>query len=174
MAYLDPFVDDELELDHAWTPDAEKEVHLERLLRLCVITLHVKEMKRRLGPDASPAEMSVEKKTAKAVHNRFSNMYRLWGGDDADITETYLELVQTQGDGEEREEGKGSWLREAAQLDWEKFWSENAVLLNNARVRIATHASKLGYRKDGNRMVNLLSNEFNSIDDILSTEISEQ
>jgi hypothetical protein len=154
MAFLDQFLDGALPTPGEWTPQQETEAATERLQREMTIVHCAMMMKRRLGGDASPQELSADKKIAKMVFNRLLTIYETWGGDK----EGALDAVLAPGE-EEKAEG--------AQINWNEFWEAKKGFLK-AQVRtMAGNAVANNDRKNGNRFANRYTNEYNSIGDVL-------
>jgi hypothetical protein len=163
-AFLEQFVDQGLAPDPEWTPEQEEATQQARLEKLCLITLHAKSIKRRLGGDASPAELTADKKLAKQVHNRFATCYGFYG--EPNDTNT-IEALYAEAETDENQELWQEVTREGAQIDWAKFWLNHALYLKTHIRIVATNAYKLGKKKDGNRLCNRLKNEYEMLNDIL-------
>lgn len=162
-SFLDQFLDVGVKVEPgAWNAVDEEFEQKSRLLRECVVTLHAKSMKRRLGQDASAAELSADKKIGKMVYNRLLTCFLTWGGQEADVTELYQECVSSVDDDESHD-----LIVRGAQLDYDKFWTEKKEFLK-LRVRfVANNAVANNDRKNGNRYANRFVNEYNSVGDVL-------
>lgn len=156
--YAEQYLDTGLELDMAWTHELEAEQQRERLVRLAVMAMHAGQMPRRLGGDATPLELRADKRAHRQVLARLTSVYRLWGGQPADITERYHRELENEG---------SELISAAAQVDWEQWWAANKPKHQEHARRIATHALKLTDRKTANRLIHRLEVEWYTLDDIL-------
>jgi len=172
VAFLDQFLDAGVDVEPGnWTAQQETETAKLRLVQELVTVRHTMNMKRRLGGDASAAELSADKKIAKSVYNRLLTIYETWGGEREDIDRAYsLATGET-----EAQEVDGDWSRmdwaellvEGAQIDWDAFWEAKKWYLKQQVRLMAGNAIANNDRKNGNRLANRYTNEYNSLGDVL-------
>lgn len=161
-SFLDQFLDAGIKPEPGWSYAEEQELQQTRLLDLLVSLLHTKSMKRRLGRDATTAELSTDKKIAKQVYNRLLTIYMVWGGEEANVTEKYAEISSAKRGTKARD-----LLSQGAQIDWDELWNKEKAYLA-LRVRfVANNAIANDQRKIGNIYANRFTNEYNALGDVL-------
>ena len=166
-SFLDQFLDVGVHIEPgAWNATTEVEEQRKRLLDECVSALHAKSMKRRLGQEASPQELSADKKIGKMAYNRLLTAFLTWGGDEADVTEAYQEAVRFADPEVHDEADTHELIVKGAQMDWDKMWEEKKAYLKLHVRFVANNAVANNDRKSGNKFANRLVNEYNSLGDI--------
>jgi hypothetical protein len=177
--FLDQFLDTvQVEPGH-WQARDEEQTQQTRLLCELVSVRHAMEMKRRLGPDASPPELSADKKIAKMVYNRLLTAYETWGADPTNADDVYNLAKQAEREEWEEEEMQmeevfnlkevdlPELLIQGAQIDWDAWWQAKKAFLRQHVRFVANNAVANNDRKNGNRFANRFANEYNSIGDVL-------
>lgn len=153
--YLAQFVDETIPLIDGWTPDKERSMQVERLVPEAALVMYVRDWPGRLNATQhTRAQRSEDKKTSRRVLSRLMMAVHFWGGSLTQVEE-YVKNHQD------------TLVTKAGTLDWAQWWEDHKGPLTRAIVLSATHASKLGYLKDGNRFINALSNEYRQLDDVL-------
>lgn len=137
-----------------WDPDLYAEQQAKRLVALACMAAEASNVKHRLGPDASREELAADKKRSKRMYSSFSQFARQWGADDDDF-------AAHQAQNAEDIKIKG------AQVDWEKFQSNNKSFIQNELRQVATTCIRNGTLKLGNSFCNRLLNEVNVVANVL-------
>jgi hypothetical protein len=150
--FLDQFVDEALEVDMGWTPLAEKVRQVERLAPAIAVMELVRDHPGRI-PESSGREVRrADKLNAKRVQSRLLSQLRRWDGNEEEI-QRYKEDPEVK--------------RQAAQLQWPQWWVDHKTRLTACMRHIATHAKATANARQGNAMVNNLSNEYRTLDEVL-------
>jgi hypothetical protein len=101
---------------------------------------------RRLGQDASAAELARDKKLARRMRHAFLRVLDEWGGDT------------------EMQAGPQDELRRAAAvMQWDAYVQNHQRQLEALRAGVATYAHAAGERKWGNRAVHLFTMELEAV-----------
>ena len=120
-SYFAPWYDPTLETPAGITPkDLEKE-EVERLTKLLSVATAAIEIPRRLGGDATGQELSTDKKRAKRIAHVASQSLKAWGCKKPKLEDA---------------------AREAAIVDWPRWWHDHEVWLNTRRIFIGTWGQK--------------------------------
>lgn len=159
--FLDRFVDPGLELDDEWQPTDETIKQCERLAKGVALMELVRDHPGRLPETAGRERRKADKLNAKRVQARLLNGLKQWWPKDDENRE---ESVRTTIDNWKQHEDIS---REAAQLQWPQWWQVHKVELSNLMRFIATHARAKSKEKEGNSMLNRLSNEYQTLDEVL-------
>lgn len=155
MRFLEQFKDDGLPHDPSWTPDGERSRQLDRLVHPAAVAMLCAEWSGRLAENQyTRQQRSMDKKISRRVTARLTQAIITWGGDAGMVAE-YQQLHVDE------------IRKEAAILDWSKWWADHKVHVTACLRHVATQAVKNGYIKDGNSFCNALSNEYRSLDDVL-------
>lgn len=154
MSYLEQFLDTGIEIDPEFDPQKEAERIWDRLAFEAAYSDLAQAHKRRLGQDATPRELARDKTYAKRNMHGCISLLRAHGLSDGDVSRR-IEVYST--DSEAR--------RVAAQIDWLQQLDSKVIQIRNQQRRIATHCLKNGQIKEGNRLVQRLENELNSMSD---------
>lgn len=97
---------------------------VERLSMLLAVAVTAQEHPRRLGTDATPDELALDKTRAKRIAHSAAQCLKSWGGHPNGTAVDAARL--------------------AAQVNWRNWWNEQQVYLVNRRRYIATWAIKTG------------------------------
>jgi hypothetical protein len=137
MAYLLSHYDADLPVKDEKAAGLAKQER-ERLTRACALIDGVKAIPRRIGAEATGEELAADKKRARRVRWALSQALDSWGGPVRE---------------------KQDVAKEAAQLDWNTWWGEQQVHLNNRIVYIATWGIKRNQERWAKSAVVKLNNE---------------
>lgn len=127
MGLIDDHWDPEGEVAPDWTRESEALRQLARLAEVREVASAAGGMARRLGPEATSADLREDKRTARRVAHYATTMYGLWGGKDGD--------------------GYGSVEEARAQasvLDWGRWLDAQQATVREAQRRIATASKREG------------------------------
>jgi transcription elongation factor GreA-like protein len=100
----------------------------ERLTRQLRTIELIPSIPRRLGADATPKELSDDKRAARRVAFALEQVLRAWGGPT-------------------RRPSKEELMPEAAQLDWKRWWRYEKMCIKHQMRYIATWQSKQDDKK---------------------------
>lgn len=152
--YIEQFVDEGITPTDDFDIDAEQEKHIDRLAFEAAYSFLTRNMKRRLGQDASPRELARDKTYATRNMHGCIGLLKAHGLSGKEIDERMKKYLDD-------EEAK----RIAAQIDWLQHMNVKITDLRNAMRLIATNAVHKGNIKDANRLVLRLENELNTTAD---------
>jgi hypothetical protein len=147
---LESYLDLKLPIPEGVTSSTLAEAEQERLAKLAAIARAVQTFPRRLGTEASPAELSLDKKRAKRIAYVAEKLLSGWGGDPSVLP--------------------GDVQREAAIVDWERWWDEHQIWLETRKHFFATWCYKAGLNGDlawCKSAINRLDNEHNWFENAL-------
>ena len=99
---------------------------VERLGKLLAIATAAQTVSRRLGTDATDDELAADKRRAKRIAHIASQLMVGWS---SKVKTTHIDV---------------SVSKQAATVDWQRWWEEHRVFLINRRMYIATWAVKSG------------------------------
>jgi hypothetical protein len=122
VSFIITYIDLELKVrpdDSAVTLAAAE---IERINKLFNIAKAAQTIPRRLGTEASSLELMIDKQRARRVEHTAKQLLRDWKAQPAE-----LEVV-----------------REAAVVDWMRWWADHRVFLINRQAYIATWCHKYG------------------------------
>lgn len=123
MAYLQQFLDPELEVRTEDTAEQITAEEVERLLKLHAVASAAIRVPRRLGPDANSDELAADTHTSRRIAHVAEQCLKAWGGEvkpGPDVS------------------------REAAQVRWRRWLQEHNVHLVNRMRYVATWQYKTG------------------------------
>lgn len=117
--------DPALEIPADTTTESIAKEEVERLARLTAVAATSVSIPRRLGADASPEELAIDKRRGRRVTHALAQCLGAWnGGPFGDLPET--EAIR----------------QDAAIMLWDRWWEEHQVWLGNRLCFIATWAKK--------------------------------
>ena len=96
----------------------------ERLAKLLAIATAAGAIPRRVGPDATGEELAQDKRRAKRIAHVAGQLLDAWAGPKG------------------RKQAKVEITREAATVDWPRWWEDHQIWLENRRRYIATWSEK--------------------------------
>lgn len=146
-SFLERWNDAGLEVDMGWDPSAYALTQRERISNLALMASHAAEVPRRLGQDATPEELRVDKLISRRVYTRAMSSLINWGTQEVDQGQSAAELEELH--------------RAGAQVIWSKWWEEYRAQMEQELRLVATTALKTGHLKAGNSFCNRLLNELN-------------
>lgn len=162
--FLERWFDAQLELPEGFNfADFEQE-QIERLQKQSLMALAAKAVPRRLGGDASPAELAQDKEICKKLYTRTASAARNWKA-SVPTDATLLDAQGDEGSGEEMEV-----VRQGVQVVWKDWLAEYVAHMQRFLSCVATHAVKEDEIKFGNQICNRLLNELNTIGAIFPPE----
>ena len=124
MSFLAAHYDAELAVSQDDTTRHMEHLERVRLVKALAVVTAAQEIPRRLGADASGEELAADKRRCRRVAHALNQCLTAWGGS------TKIPA------------NKDEVLREAAQLQWDKWWADLDLHLQ-ARIRyIATWQAK--------------------------------
>ena len=123
MSYLAQWYDHSMVISEDDTAESIERAEVQRLAKLLAIAAQVQATPRRLGSDATPEELALDKRRAKRISHVAGQLLTGWGGTS---------------------NSTGDISREAAQVEWRRWWNEHQVWLINRQRYIATWAQKTG------------------------------
>lgn len=132
----------EVERDPEWTLEGFREERRQRVSEVRAMALAAERIPRRLGGDATPAELALDKRRARRVAWAMTTAYRAWGGDPGELPAP---------DPAARSAG--------ATVDWERFGEEWSRETDRARAVVAVQAVASGVRGEGNRAIHRLGED---------------
>jgi hypothetical protein len=110
----------------------------ERLTQALLLVQAVTQIPRRIGSEASGADLAADKRRARRVAFALKQSLEAWGGPTA---------------------GKWDLSQEAAQLDWDSWLGEHKVKLNNRITYVSTWGVKRNHERWAKSAVVKLNNE---------------
>lgn len=120
-AFLSQYLDPELKVDANLYAEQIANEEIARLNKLLAVSQTCVTIPRRLGGDATDDELAADKKRCKRIAHVAEQCIISWGG-----------KVKPNGD----------VAREAAQVNWSRWWEDHQVILNNRLRYVATWAVK--------------------------------
>ena len=129
-SYLAQWADPGLKLDTEETQEHIESQELERLAKLRVVATAAAAIPRRLGGDATVDELTRDKRRCRRISHVAIQSTVAWGG---------KAVLYNNNEGEVSR----STNKEAAQVDWKKWWAEHQVWLLN-RVRYIASLAQEG------------------------------
>ena len=126
-SYLATWYDPALEPGQDLTAKAMREEEIVRLTKLLSVAQAAGTIARRLGADATDEELAIDKKRCRRIAHVAQKVLVSWGVEKPKTTDA---------------------IREAAIVDWQRWWSEHRVWLDNRRRLVATWAQKSGVAAD--------------------------
>lgn len=154
MSYLDQYLDTGLEIDPDFDLQTESEKIWDRLAFEAAYSKLCHHHKRRLGPDATPRELARDKAYSKRNMHGCISLLMAHGLSQKEIAER-IAVYSTDSEAKTI----------AAQIDWLQQLTGKIQAIRNHQRKIATHCIKNGTIKEGNRLVQRLENELNSMED---------
>lgn len=127
MSLLTELRDPALEVPEGLTPEKIGEEEVERLARMTAIATIAVGIPRRLGEDASPEEMAIDKKRGRRVSHALGQCLSDWNGKKPHELPSSDEL-----------------RTDAATVLWLPWWDEHQVFLQSRLHFIATWQIKTG------------------------------
>jgi hypothetical protein len=138
VSYLAAWYDPGLKIkDHDTIETIAKEER-ERLTKLLEVCKRSQTIPRRVGTDANSDELSADRRRAKRIQHVADQCLGAWGGP--------VTLTQDVN-------------REAAQVNWERWWEEHQVWLSNRTKYVATWGQLRGETRWAKSAVVRLNNE---------------
>jgi hypothetical protein len=122
-SYLAHWYDPELKVADTETVDDITKAEIERLVKLLAVAQAAGSIPRRLGGDASPTDLALDKRRAKRIGHVAAQLLGSWSG------KTKLPPAPAV-------------TREAATVDWKQWWAEHRIWLMNRQRYIATWCLK--------------------------------
>lgn len=124
--YLLRYIDPDLEIKDGESIESLGREESQRLGHMLIIATTAGQIARRLGPDATDEELAEDKKRAHRIAHVARNCLIFWGS------------------------SKGAYYgnREAATVNWERWWGEHNVWLQNRMRYIATWSFKTNGAND--------------------------
>jgi len=124
MNYMLEWYDPELAIKADETKDTITKAEVERLTMLYWIAITAHTIPRRVGPEANQEELAADKHRCRRVAHAAEQLVLGWSGRKT-VPSISVDVT-----------------RQAAQVDWEKWWAEHSVWLNNRLRYVATWAQK--------------------------------
>lgn len=121
-SFLTAFLDLSLPVSEGESQTSLARAEQERLAHLLAIATHAQTIPRRLGGEASPDELADDKRRGKRVEHVAGQLLTAWGGRPSN----YAHDVN----------------REAAQVNWQRWWQEHETWLLNRQRYLATWCHK--------------------------------
>lgn len=147
MAYLDPYYDADAKYPKTWSAETIIVEEIERLVETEFLATEAADMPRRLGKDATPRQLSADKKVSRSMAHAARMSLRAWA--------TEIATVPTKGSGKSTiVQARQEAIRvEAARVNWQWF-VDDAVSVMMLRCRlVASWAIDNGNRSFGNRAI---------------------
>lgn len=149
MSYLTTYFDPALPVRAEDTEASISRAEQERLAKLMSVAVTAQTMPRRLGQESMPEELADDKRRAKRIAHVAAQLLKTWGG------------TSLNGSGADAK-------REAAIVDWRKWYEEHRIWLVNRQRYIATWVIKTeANEKWGKSALVKLNNELNWIEHAL-------
>jgi|SRR5215471_515740 len=111
---------------------------VERLSKLLSVAQAAELMTRRVGPDATDAELTADKKRCRRIAHVATKLLGSWGC---------------------KRPQKFDVAREAAIVDWPRWWQDHKIWLDNRRRYVATWSQKGGDERWAKSALVRLTNE---------------
>lgn len=124
VSYLTPYLDLALEVREGESADSLLRAEVERLRKLLAVARAAQTIPRRIGPEATSAELALDKQRARRVQHVAEQSLRAWGSSENGTIEAAM--------------------REAAAVDWLRWFHEHRIWLMNRQRYVATWAYKTG------------------------------
>lgn len=153
--FLDDFLDPALHIPGEWTPDVEQQLQLGRLLPAAALAELAANFPGRLPESAGRVARRNDKKTCRRVASRLRTAVAQWGPEH-DPDKLIRDATRDP-----------AVQRSAAQVEWTKWWDDYRPHLEAAMRRVATATIQNGIRKEGNKMLHRLQNEYRALEDCL-------
>jgi hypothetical protein len=166
--FIDQFVDPGMDIDINWSPKYEIERQITRLSRDVALMELVRDHPGRIPESAGRERRKADKKYARQARARAATWLREWYV----IRDGRDKLLESDMEKRIQEAKQDDELKmQAAQLRWATWWQEYRVTLTATMRRVATQAKHAGFsqrslKKQGNQMLNKLSNEWRVYDDV--------
>lgn len=128
MSYLDTYVDLALPIPAEERAITITEDEVERLTKLLAVARLAQSIPRRLGAEASAEQLAEDSRRGKRIAHVASQLLTSWGGDPG--------------------VSPGDVGREAATVNWDRWWEEHQVWLVNRQRYLATWCHKSSQNGD--------------------------
>lgn len=159
--YLDQFLDTSRPKDPEWSPESFRAKHLERCENFCDVLSQALSIPRRLGGDASPAELAADKKVLKRLLNRYRGNVSRWEGEwSPDNAASNAVLSFSEGTS-----------TTPATFDAEECWTYLKPYLLSELGYAASQAKFHGSSKIGNKFCARLFNEYAAFADAIGAKL---
>lgn len=167
-ATLSAFADDGFQYPDTWNRTELAMSEIKRVKRLTFMATYAAQVPRRLGPDATPQELTVDKRTANRVGHTYLRLWQwlvvergpmpAWDLPDAfhppDDWRATLKLAASDQDAR----------RAGASVEWRPWWTDLRPRLLGRRAGVATFALREGHLDWGYRLVTGLSRELSWVE----------
>ena len=154
--WFDPTVD-----ASSFDPETYAQEKRDMLITHAAVGTHAYAIPRRLGGEATPVDLSQDKRFAKKFTNRYVMILQLWDGHPADVTEA----VDSDAQG-----GDSDYSSIAATVDWHEYAKQIVRQVRDDLKLVAAYGLKEGNRKVANKFANRLLNEIVQLNQVY-TEI---
>jgi hypothetical protein len=126
VAFLAGLHDPDLDVPPGITAARVTEEEVERLTRMTAVAVLAAAIPRRVGADATPEELALDKKRARRVRHALEQCLQGWAGELPALPVN--DVLRT----------------EAAKINWEQWWAEHQVWLDGRVKLVVTWCYKTG------------------------------
>jgi hypothetical protein len=139
--FLERYFDAELKMPRPASVEVFDAREIDRLVNAAALVFAAGSLSRRLGGEASSADLAIDKKRSKRVGHALRQSILAWT-----VLKTPIRITDAH-----RQKG--------AQLDWQQFYIEHIAQINTELVLLATWAIRNGEHRWGRSAVVALENE---------------